>query len=44
MGLGLSIAKSLTELHGGSISVQSEQGQGSTFFVKLPTHPAKSND
>lgn len=36
MGLGLSIAHDLTELHGGTLSVESEQGKGSTFIILLP--------
>jgi PAS domain S-box-containing protein len=36
VGLGLAIAKSLIELHGGAISVTSSPGQGSTFCVTLP--------
>ncbi|WP_319578041.1 ATP-binding protein [uncultured Methanospirillum sp.] len=35
-GLGLSISKKLIELHGGSISVTSEIGEGSEFVVLLP--------
>lgn len=34
-GLGLSIAKELAELHGGSISVQDNPGGGSRFVVRL---------
>ncbi|RZK30886.1 MAG: response regulator, partial [Hymenobacter sp.] len=35
-GIGLSITKEFVELHGGSISVVSEPGQGTTFTVQLP--------
>ncbi|MEK6266880.1 MAG: HAMP domain-containing histidine kinase, partial [Clostridium sp.] len=36
-GIGLSLVKSIAELHGGSINVESEFGKGSKFTVKLPS-------
>jgi signal transduction histidine kinase len=37
-GLGLSICKKFVEASGGSIEAESEEGQGTTFTVKLPTN------
>jgi signal transduction histidine kinase len=35
-GLGLALVKAIAEAHGGSVHVQSEVGQGSTFELHLP--------
>lgn len=36
IGLGLPLAKSIIEAHGGSISVDSELGSGTTFYIYFP--------
>ena len=35
-GLGLNLAKTLVEMHGGSVSIESKNGEGSTFTIRLP--------
>ncbi|MDD3409696.1 MAG: HAMP domain-containing sensor histidine kinase [Eubacteriales bacterium] len=37
-GLGLAIVHQMVLMHGGSVSVESEEGHGSTFTVELPIH------
>lgn len=42
-GLGLLITKQLIELHGGQLSIASEEGSGSTFTVALPAGPSPAD-
>jgi PAS domain S-box-containing protein len=41
-GLGLAISKGIIEQHGGTIGVDSEYGQGSTFWIELPARDTAS--
>ncbi len=43
MGLGLAVAKSMIELHGGRIWAESEVGKGSTFTFLLPLEGMESS-
>ncbi len=43
MGLGLSVAKVMTEMHGGRVWAESVEGQGSIFTFILPVTPGQSD-
>lgn len=43
-GLGLPLAKHLTELHGGSLSIESKLGEGTTVHVSLPLSRVVNRD
>jgi two-component system, NtrC family, sensor kinase len=37
-GIGLAVCSQIIHAHGGSIAVQSQPGEGSTFIIRLPLH------
>jgi two-component system NtrC family sensor kinase len=43
-GLGLSVSYGIIHRHGGTISVASELGRGSTFTITLPVDTGGEND
>lgn len=43
-GLGLSIVRSLVELHGGTVEIKSEESRGTTVTVRIPERPLPVED
>ena len=44
LGIGLSIVKNFVDLHGGTVRVESEPGQGTSFIVSLPVRQQPMRD
>ena len=36
MGIGLYVVREIVGLHGGTVTARSQEGQGSTFAIRLP--------
>jgi PAS domain S-box-containing protein len=43
-GIGLAVCKKIIDNHGGSITVESEVGKGTTFIIQLPAPPSQQAD
>jgi signal transduction histidine kinase len=43
MGLGLSIARSIVEAHGGTIQAENSAGGGPVFHIRVPAHEVSEN-
>jgi two-component system, OmpR family, sensor kinase len=43
LGLGLYLARSITEAHGGTLNAESAAGKGTSFWLSLPLAPTKAD-
>ena len=43
-GLGLAVCKRIVEAHRGEITVESEEGEGTSFIIKIPMHPEEEDE
>lgn len=43
-GIGLAVTRKIIEQHGGQIEVETEEGKGSTFIIRLPIHPQNEQE
>lgn len=43
-GLGIKIIKDVVDAHGGHISVESQEGRGTTFYLRLPLHRPQAEE
>src|SRR5205823_3361431 len=42
VGIGLALVKELAEIQGGTVNVESQEGEGTTFTIRLPYLPAEA--